>query len=323
MAVRPGAQPLTRSRARPGPGPAAGAAGRRPETLVSDYLDHLRVERALSPLTLVAYGRDLARLEAHAARRRRPVVALRQADLAAFIGEMRGQGLAPRSVARAVHAIHGLYRFAVREGRLDGDPMENLKAPRAFKALPRYLSAAQVEALLGAPDTGTALGIRDRAMLEVLYATGLRVSELIALRAGDLDMQVGIVTCFGKGSKERLVPLGEVARSWVGRYLAESRPLLAGPGASPVLFVSVRGGRLSRMGVWGIVRRHAVTAGVERILTPHVMRHSFATHLLEGGADLRAVQAMLGHADISTTQIYTHVTRERLRQVYDKFHPRA
>jgi len=324
MAIRPGAQPLGRARARAAPGPASGAAAARgPETLVRDYLDHLRVERALSPLTLEAYGRDLARLEAHAARRRRPVIALRQADLAAFMGEMRGQGLAPRSVARAVHAIHGLYRFAVREGRLEADPMENLKAPRAFKALPRYLTAAQVEALLAAPDTGTVLGIRDRAILEVLYATGLRVSELIGLRAEDLDMHVGIVTCFGKGSKERLVPLGEVARSWVQRYLAEARPAMAGPRPVPFLFVSRRGARLSRMGVWGIVRRHAVTAGVERILTPHVMRHSFATHLLEGGADLRAVQAMLGHADISTTQIYTHVTRERLRQVYDRFHPRA
>jgi integrase/recombinase XerD len=322
MAIRPGAQPLARPRPRPA-APAAGASSRPPDAIVRDYLDHLRVERALSPNTLEAYGRDLARLEAHAARRRRSVLALRQADLAAFIGELRGQGLAPRSVARAVHAIRGLYRFAVREGRLVADPMENLKAPRAFKALPRYLSAPQVEALLGAPDTRTPLGLRDRAMLEVLYATGLRVSELIGLRAADLDMQVGIVTCFGKGGKERLVPLGEVARSWVGRYLAEVRPLMIGQRSTTVLFLSRRGGRLSRMGVWGIVRRHAVTAGVERVLTPHVLRHSFATHLLEGGADLRAVQAMLGHADISTTQIYTHVTRERLRQVYDKFHPRA
>jgi integrase/recombinase XerD len=299
------------------------AAERPPEAIVGDYLDHLRVERALSPNTLESYGRDLARLEAHAARRRRSVVALQQADLAAFIGGLRSQGLAPRSVARAVHAIHGLYRFAVREGRAAGDPMENLKAPRAFKALPRYLTGPQVEALLDAPDTGTPLGLRDRAMLEVFYATGLRVSELITLRAADVDMQVGIVTCFGKGGKERLVPLGEVAREWVRRYLAEVRCLMAGPRSPAVLFLSRRGGRLSRMGVWGIVRRHAVTAGVERTLTPHVLRHSFATHLLEGGADLRAVQAMLGHADISTTQIYTHVTRERLRRVYDKFHPRA
>jgi len=302
---------------------ARGASARPPETVVADYLDHLRVERALSPNTLEAYGRDLVRLEAHAARRRRDVVALDQADLADFMGTLRSQGLAARSVARAVHAIHGLYRFAVREGRREDDPMENLKAPRAFKALPRYLTGPQVEALLAAPDTKTPLGLRDRAMLEVLYATGLRVSELIGLRISDLDMQVGIVTCFGKGSKERLVPLGEIALAWVRRYLAEARCFMTGPRSGPVLFLSQRGGRFSRMGVWGIVRRHAVTAGVERTLTPHVLRHSFATHLLEGGADLRAVQAMLGHADISTTQIYTHVTRERLRQVYDKFHPRA
>ena len=323
MAVRPGAQPLGRARARrPGAADAA-AAARPPAALVRDYLDHLRVERALSPNTLEAYGRDLARLQGWAAGRGRDVVDLRQADLAEFIGALRGAGLAARSVARSVHALHGLYRFAVREGRLRGDPMENLKAPRAFKALPRYLTGPQVEALLDAPDTATPLGLRDRAMLEVLYATGLRVSELIGLRAADLDMNVGIVTCFGKGSKERLVPLGEIAAAWVRRYLAEIRSLLAGPRSPSALFLSRRGGRLSRMSVWRIVRRHAVAAGVEQTLTPHVLRHSFATHLLEGGADLRAVQAMLGHSDISTTQIYTHVTRERLRQVYDKFHPRA
>jgi integrase/recombinase XerD len=299
------------------------AAARPPHGIVEDYLDHLRVERALSPNTLEAYGRDLAGLVAFAARKRRSVVALRQADLAAFIAGLRGRGLAARSVARAVHAMKGLYRFAVREGRLAADPMENLKAPRAFKALPRYLTSPQVEALLSAPDTKTGLGLRDRAMLEVLYATGLRVSELISLRAADLDMQVGVLTCFGKGGKERMVPLGEIALGWVRRYLTEVRPHMAGPRPVAFLFLSRRGGRLSRMGVWGIVRRHAVAAGVERTLTPHVLRHSFATHLLEGGADLRAVQAMLGHADISTTQIYTHVTRERLRQVYDRYHPRA
>jgi integrase/recombinase XerD len=296
---------------------------RPPEAIVRDYLDHLRVERALSPNTLLAYGRDLARLSAHASRKRRSVVSLRQADLAAFIGELRGRGLAPRSVARAVHAMRGLYRFAVREGRLEADPTANLSAPRAFKALPRYLTAPQVEALLAAPDTKTPLGLRDRAILEVLYATGLRASELNSLRTADVDLNVGVLTCFGKGSKERLVPLGEIAVAWVRLYLAEARGFMTGPRSEPFLFLSRRGGRLSHMGLWTIVRRHAVAAGVERTLTPHVLRHSFATHLLEGGADLRAVQAMLGHADISTTQIYTHVTRERLRQVYDRFHPRA
>jgi integrase/recombinase XerD len=180
-----------------------------------------------------------------------------------------------------------------------------------------------VEALLAAPDVATARGLRDRAILEVLYATGLRASELTALRGRDLDLEVGILTCFGKGRKERLVPMGGEARRWVVRYLDDARPELAAHGAAPELFLNHRGRCLTRMGLWGIVRRHAVTAGVQATLTPHVLRHSFATHLLERGADLRALQAMLGHADISTTQIYTHITRERLRKVYDQFHPRA
>ncbi len=291
----------------------------------AEYLDHLRVERALSPRTLVAYGRDLARLTAYAQRAGRTVLDLRQSDLSDFMGGLREEGLSARSVARAVHALRGFFRFAVREGRLEADPMENLRAPRAFAALPRFLTPEQVEALLAAPDVATPLGLRDRAILEVLYATGLRVSELIGLRAGDLDLEVGILTCFGKGRKERLVPLGAEAGRWVQRYLAEVRPSLAGESAAAgdVLFLGRRGRRLTHMGLWGIVRRHAVTAGVEQTLTPHVLRHSFATHLLERGADLRALQAMLGHADISTTQIYTHITRERLRKVYDQYHPRA
>jgi integrase/recombinase XerD len=262
----------------------------------------------------------VARLAAFAAGGR-GLLGLTQADMTRFIGALRDEGLSPRSVARAVHALRGLFRFAVREGHLEADPMENIRAPRAFHALPRCLSSAQVEALLAAPDVKSPLEVRDRAILEVLYATGLRVSELIGLRPGDVDLEVGLVTAFGKGRKERLVPLGTTAIRWVRRYLDEARPALGG--ASGPLFVSARGGRLSRMGLWGIVRRHAVTAGVESTLTPHVLRHSFATHLLENGADLRALQAMLGHADISTTQIYTHISRERLRTVYDQLHPRA
>jgi integrase/recombinase XerD len=287
------------------------------------YLEQLLVERQLSRNTVEAYGRDLARLADHARRARRSLLDLRQSDLTEFIGHLRAEGLSARSVARAVHALRGFFRFAVREGHLETDPMENLRAPRAFAALPRYLTPAQVEALLAAPDVATARGLRDRAILEVLYATGLRVSELIALRARDLDLAVGVLTCFGKGRKERLVPMGGEARRWVVRYLDDARPELAGERPAPELFLNHRGGRLTRMGLWGIVRRHAVTAGVQATLTPHVLRHSFATHLLERGADLRALQAMLGHADISTTQIYTHITRERLRKVYDQFHPRA
>ncbi|PYQ15151.1 MAG: site-specific tyrosine recombinase XerD [Acidobacteria bacterium] len=292
--------------------------------IIEDYLDHLRVERGLAENSLLAYGHDLSRLAAYARARRKDVLALRQRDLTDFFARLREEGLSARSVARAVHALRGMYRFAVREDRLAADPMENLTAPHAFHALPRYLTTAQVDALLAAPDVATPLGVRDRAILEVLYATGLRVSELIGLKPEEVDLQVGLLRCFGKGRKERLVPLGRTARKWVQRYLDEVRGALGRkrpPGAE--LFLNNRGGRLSRMGLWGIVRRHAVAAGVERTLTPHVLRHSFATHLLERGADLRALQAMLGHADISTTQIYTHVTRERLRKVYDQYHPRA
>lgn len=248
---------------------------------------------------------------------------LRQQDLSDFIGSLRRPGLSPRSAARVVHGVRGFYRFAVREGHVVLDPMENLKAPKASRPLPKFLSLAQVEALLAAPDVSTPLGLRDKAILEVFYATGLRVFELISLSPADLDPDLGVLTCFGKGRKERLVPLGSVARRWVARYVADARPLLEKGRGSRNLFLNHRGGGLSRMGLWGIVRRHALTAGVAGILTPHVLRHSFATHLLERGADLRALQAMLGHADISTTQIYTHVTRERLRRVYDEFHPRA
>jgi len=286
-----------------------------------EYLDHLRVERGLAPNSLLAYGRDLARLARFAGSRGGAAPGLRQQDLSEFIASLRAEGLSARSTARAVHAIRGFYRFLVREGRLRDDPMENLRAPRSFRPLPRYLSPAQVEALLAAPATDTPLGIRDRAILEVLYATGLRVSELVGLRHADLDLEVGILTCFGKARKERLVPLGSEACVWVRRYVAEARASRGTP--SPILFLGRWGRPLSRMGLWGIVRRHAVTAGVEAVLTPHVLRHSFATHLLERGADLRALQAMLGHADISTTQVYTHISRERLRRIYDQFHPRA
>jgi integrase/recombinase XerD len=293
------------------------------DAVAREYLDHLRVERGLAQNTLIAYERDLSRLAAFSRARRRNTLTLRQRDLADFIGSLREAGLSPRSVARTVHATRGLYRFAVRENQIEVDPMENLRAPRVFKGLPRYLTTAQVEALLAAPDTATPLGVRDRAILEVLYATGLRVSELIGLQPTDIDLDIGILRCLGKGRKERLVPVGRVAREWIRRYLGEVRDGLLRGGRRTELFVNHRGGRLSRMGLWGIVRRHALAAGVADRLTPHVLRHSFATHLLERGADLRALQAMLGHADISTTQIYTHVTRERLRRIYDRYHPRA
>ena len=281
------------------------------------------MERGASPRTLLAYEGDLKKLLAFAEGRKAAVLELKQGDIAEFIGSLRDQGLQARSQARAVFALRGFFRFALREGLRDSDPMENLRAPKAFRALPRYLNPAQVEALLEAPDVATPLGLRDRAIFEVMYATGLRASELIGLRTDDVDMDLGLVRVFGKGGKERLVPLGRVARRWVARYVEVARGALAPRRPTAALFLSQKGGPLSAMGLWGIVRRHGLAVGVERILTPHALRHSFASHLLERGADLRSLQAMLGHADISTTQIYTHVTRERLRQLYDKFHPRA
>jgi integrase/recombinase XerD len=293
-------------------------------TYLREYLNHLRVERGLSQNTLVAYGRDLGRLESFGQSVGRELLEMGQDELAAFIRHLGAQGLAARSVGRAVHAARGFYRFAVREGRLEQNPMENLKPPRTFAALPRYLTLSQVDTLLAVPDTSTPLGLRDRTILEVLYATGLRVAELIRLAGADIDLELGVVRCMGKGRKERLVPLGREARAWVERYRVEVRPELLRPGGRPrELFLSQRGRGLSSMGLWGIVRRHAVVAGFEKILSPHVLRHSFATHLLERGADLRSLQAMLGHADISTTQIYTHVSKERLRRIYEEFHPRA
>jgi integrase/recombinase XerD len=290
---------------------------------VAAWLDHLRVERGLSENTLAAYETDLRKLAAFAEGKRRALLSLEQGELGEFIASLRGQGLSARSQGRHVHSLRGFFRFAAREGLVSRDPTENLRPPKSSRALPRYLTPAQVDALLAAPDVTDPLGLRDRAILEVMYATGLRASELIGLEAANVDMELGVVRVFGKGRKERLVPLGREARRWLRRYAADVRGGMAKARPVRALFVSRRGGALSRMGLWGIVRRHALEAGVARILTPHVLRHSFASHLLERGADLRALQAMLGHADISTTQIYTHVTRERLRQLYDAFHPRA
>jgi integrase/recombinase XerD len=283
----------------------------------------LRVERGLAENTLAAYENDLRQLAAFAEQKGRALLSLGQGDLAEFISSLRGRGLSARSQGRHVHSLRGFFRFAAREGLIDRDPTGNLRPPKAVRTLPRYLTPGQIETLLAAPDVKDALGLRDRAILEVMYATGLRASELIGLEAASVDMELGVVRVFGKGRKERLVPLGREARRWLRLYVAEARGGLIRSRPARVLFVSRRGGALSRMGLWGLVRRHALKAGVARGLTPHVLRHSFASHLLEHGADLRALQAMLGHADISTTQIYTHVTRERLRQLYDEFHPRA
>ncbi|MCM3880659.1 MAG: site-specific tyrosine recombinase XerD [Vicinamibacterales bacterium] len=282
------------------------------------------MERRLAANTLESYGRDLQRLAAFAAGAERPIQRLGRRDLEGFVTGMMDGGLSPRSVARSVAAVRGFYRFAALAGHVDSNPADDLEAPRAWPALPKFLALEEVETLIKQPDPATPGGLRDRALIEVLYATGMRVSELIHLRASDLNLEGGYLTCTGKGNKQRLVPIGDEAAQWVTRYIRDARPQLVGKRTSPWLFVNARRGTmLSRVGFWKILKGYGRKAGLSRSLSPHVLRHSFATHLLEHGADLRAIQMMLGHADLSTTQIYTHVLEARLRAVYDRFHPRA
>ena len=292
---------------------------------IDAYLTHLSVERRLAAHSIESYARDLAQLASFADRHDRATEALTRPEIEAFLRELMAEGRSPRSVARAVACYRGFYRFLVVDGRLTASPTEDVRAPRAWKVLPRFLSMDEVDRLLAQPDTATAKGVRDRALIELLYATGMRVSELVGLRPGDVNLENRYLTCTGKGQKQRLVPIGDVAAEWVRRYTRESRPALLRRRSSPRLFVNARGGStgLTRMGFWKILRGYALQAGLRATrISPHVLRHSFATHLLERGADLRAIQMMLGHADLSTTQIYTHVLEHRLRTLYEQFHPR-
>ena len=290
--------------------------------MIDTYLTYLRDVRRMSPNTVESYARDLAALSAFAETRGRAVDALDRRDLDAFVRHLMASGLAPRSVARAVACVRGFYKFLAVERKQDQSPADDLRPPRAWPALPKFLDLADVDRLLAVPDTSTPIGLRDKALIEVLYATGLRVSELLALKAGDLNLEEGHLTCIGKGDKQRMVPLGHQAARWVSQYIAEARPTLVTKRGSPWLFVNARGGALSRVGFWKLLKAYGIKAGISRELSPHVLRHSFATHLLGRGADLRMIQVMLGHADLSSTEIYTHVIEARLRAVYDRFHPR-
>ncbi|MEY4095120.1 MAG: Tyrosine recombinase XerD [Acidobacteriota bacterium] len=290
---------------------------------VDAYLTHLAVERRLSANTVESYGRDLSQLSAAAAALERPVDALDRRALEQFVRQLMGEGRSPKSVARAVACYRGFYRFLVVSGHRQDNPAVDVIAPRAWKTLPKFLSMDEVDRLIGTPDTSQPRGLRDRALIELLYATGLRVSEMVNLRQQDLNLESGYLTCFGKGRKQRLVPIGDEAAAWLKRYIKDGRPALLNKRSSPRLFVNARGGAgLTRVGFWKILKEHGKQAGLARNLSPHALRHSFATHLLERGADLRAIQMMLGHSDLSTTQIYTHILDARLRAVYDKFHPR-
>ena len=290
--------------------------------LAEAYLDELRVARRLSPNTVESYARDLTTLQTFAGAMPTRLESMSRTDLEAFVRELMASGLSPRSVARRVACVRGFFKFLVRDGHLKSNPADDLRAPRAWPALPKFLSCEEVDRLIDQPDTSTSIGLRDRALIELLYATGMRVTELVSVRPTDLNLRGGYLVCIGKGSKERLVPMGSQAVKWVERYMDTGRPSLLRGGDSSSLFLNARGGQLGRVGFWKILKKYALHAGLSRDLSPHVVRHSFATHLLERGADLRAIQDLLGHADLSTTQIYTHILEARLRAVYDEFHPR-
>ena len=283
------------------------------------YLDHLRAERGLSVHTLDSYARDLQFFLKHVAPEREPSLD----DLRKVIEAAVESGLSPASRARIVSTLRGFYKFRLREKWITENPVELLDSPRLARKVPRVLTEEEVDALLAAPDTGTILGARDFAMLQVLYATGLRVSELVHLELPNLRLDEGYLIVFGKRSKERPVPLGSKANQAVRDYLASARLLLLGDRQSSYVFVTRRGQPMTRQGFWKLLRNHALRAAISVSFSPHTLRHSFATHLLAHGADLRSVQLMLGHADLTTTQIYTHVARERLRHLYDTAHPRA
>jgi integrase/recombinase XerD len=286
------------------------------------YADHLSVERGLSRRSVESYVRDLQGFGRHLEAVGRDLRRVVRQDLVRYVQNRRSAGLSARSAARLLSALRGFFRYCAAEGIVPEDPAVQMTSPKTWTALPHALSGSEIEALLAAPDVSTAQGLRDRAMLETLYASGLRVSELVRVETERTDLEGGTLLVSGKGNKERLVPVGREAKKWIAKYVREARPELD-RSRSEFLFLTRRGTPMTRQRFWQLVERYARSAGVRSRISPHVLRHSFATHMLEHGADLRSVQLLLGHADISTTQIYTHVSRSRLRQVYDDFHPRA
>jgi len=290
---------------------------------LDSFLEYLVVERGLRQNSLEAYQRDLIRYLTYLRDRNRVAISLDRTDVPRYLLALREAGLAPRSVARHLSAIRQFHRFLVRQGQATKDPTSHLEAPRPWRRLPGVLNSEEVDRMLAVREVVTPRAMRDRAMLELMYASGLRVSELVGLRLGDVDLSLGVVRVVGKGDKERLVPVGDMAADSLRAYLKEGRPRLESGRASDHLFLARHGRGLTRQRFWQLIKRVALAAGITKSVSPHTLRHSFATHLLERGADLRSVQLMLGHADIGTTQIYTHLSRAHLKAVYDKFHPRA
>lgn len=288
--------------------------------LVREYLTYLQVEKGLAANSLESYRRDLSRLEDWASRAGKHITELARTDLRAWIASLSREGLAPTSVSRATSAARGFYRFLMLDDHIKRHPAEDLDTPQGVAHLPRFLNEDEMERLLGAPDTATEEGLRDRAMLELMYASGLRISEVIALKPSDVDLDAGLLSCHGKGSKERRIPIGKSAARWLELYRkARAR---AGRAHDPRLFVNSLGAPLTRQTVWASIKRYSEGVGLDNV-SPHTLRHSFATHLLQRGADSRSVQSLLGHSDISTTQIYTHITDRHLRATYNRHHPRA
>jgi len=291
------------------------------------FLNYIRVERGLSANTLDAYGSDLFKFTGFLNQRKLGLAKVQRDDVVDFLSSLYRRGLDSRSVARHLVTVRSFFKFLVIDGIVNNDPTTNLESPKIRQTLPSFLSVKEVEKLLALPDLSTPLGLRDRALLDVLYSCGLRVTELVSLRSDNIDFELGCIRCIGKGDKERLVPIGRKALESVGSYIKDARPALLRSRRraklSNAIFLNRQGGQLGRVGVWKILAAYGRALGLHKKLTPHKLRHSFATHLLDRGADLRSVQMMLGHADISTTQIYTHVMEDRLKTVYKAHHPRA
>lgn len=293
------------------------------EILLEQFLDAAWAERGLSENTLNSYRYDLLQLASHLQNLGRTFEAARREDLLRFLAGQVQSGRSPRSLSRYLSGFRQFYQWLLREGRISEDPSALIESPKLGRGLPKALSEQQVEALLEAPDTATPLGLRDRTMLELMYATGLRVSELVGLEISNINLNQGVIRVTGKGDKERLVPLGEEAISWLQDYIAQSRPELLKGADCRAVFVTARRAGMTRQAFWHSIRKYALQAGIEQSVSPHMLRHSFATHLLNHGADLRVVQLLLGHSDLSTTQIYTHIARAGLKQIHSKHHPRG
>ena len=291
------------------------------KALIHDFSEYLRIERRCSPHTVSGYCHDLGRFANFASDRK--IGSLNTSDIREFLIFLREQGLSGASIARCLSSIKSFYKYLCVDKQLENNPAEILNTPKSYRNLPNVLSSQDIDNLLNCPDKKSFLGLRNKAMLEILYATGLRVSELVNLKVSELDLEVGCIRTMGKGSKERMVPIGSMAKKAVNNYLLNSRPALLKGQSAEEIFVTKRGGCMTRQGFWKLLKRYAIQSNIQASVSPHILRHAFATHLLERGADLRSVQQMLGHSDISTTQIYTHILRVRLLEIHQQFHPRS